>query len=204
MIAADTKAKQTGKEADVKQFQSIRAELMARQEQTYRNRCERYPNNLTFRYELGRLYRMNGKVNDAIRELQVAKSDPRKRGVCMLWLGDCFYSIKQYPLAMSHYETAIQDIPDRDQENKKMAYVRAGKLALGLKDLARAEKYLTTLASMDYTYPKISEYLERLERLKTEEGGNKPGDEKKSDRNSDEDAGERTEGKQGRQDEVEE
>jgi tetratricopeptide (TPR) repeat protein len=179
-IEADAKAKKSGKEADVNEVKAIRATLVERELQTYRNRCERYPNNLAFRFELGRRYQLNGSVSEAIRELQVAKADPRKRGVCMMYLGDCFYSIKQYALAMSHYEQAIQDIPDRDQDNKKKAYFKAGKLALGLKDLVKAEKYLTTLASMDYAYPRISDFLEHLKRMKDEEQrGNKPPEEKK-------------------------
>ena len=87
----------------------------------------------------------------------------------MLYLGDCFYAIKQYALAMCHYEQAIQDIPDRDQDNKKKAYFKAGKLALGLKDIAKADKLLTTLASMDYQFPRISEFLEHLKKMKDEE-----------------------------------
>ncbi len=181
-IAADAKAKKSGSAADVKFCQTIRATLVERELQTYRNRCERYPNNLAFRFELGRRYQLNGDIADAIRELQVAKADPRKRGVCMLYLGDCFVAIKQYELAMSHYELAIQDIPDRDQDNKKKAYFKAGKLALHLKDLVKADKFLTTLASMDYTYPKISDYLELLKRRKDEEAGRRPAEEKQRER----------------------
>jgi tetratricopeptide (TPR) repeat protein len=178
-IAADAKAKKSGKEADAKDVQAIRAELVEKELQTYRNRCARYPNNLAFRFELGRRYQLNGNIPEAIKELQIAKADPRKRGVCMMYLGDCFYTIKQYALAMTHYEHAIQDIPDRDQENKKKSLFKAGKLALGLKDLVKADKFLTTLASMDYTYPRISEMLEHLKRMKDEADGKKPPDDKK-------------------------
>ncbi len=183
-IAADAKAKKSGKEADAKEVQAIRATLVERELETYRSRCERYPNNLAFRFELGRRYQLAGNISEAIRELQVAKADPRKRGVCMLYLGDSFYAIKQYALAMSHYEQAIQDIPDRDQDNKKKAYFKAGKLALGLKDIAKADKLLTTLASMDYQFPRISEFLEHLKKMKDEEEGKKPPQEKKREKKS--------------------
>ena len=181
-IEADGKAKKTGKAADAEAVKVVRTELIEKELQTYRNRCERYPNNLEFRFQLGHRYLLNGNVSEAIKELQVARADPRKRGVCMLYLGDCFYAIKQYALAMSHYEQATQDIPDRDQDNKKKAYFKVGKLALGLKDLARADKYLTTLASMDYQYPRISEMLEHLKRKKDEEEGKKAAGEEKRER----------------------
>ena len=82
---------------------------------------------------------------------------------------------------MNHFEQAVQEIPDRDQENKKLAYCQAGKLAMGLKDLAKAEKYLTTLASMDYTYRDASELLERLHRMKEEEENKGGGQAKQED-----------------------
>jgi tetratricopeptide (TPR) repeat protein len=180
-IAADGRAKKSGKEADAKEVQAIRAELVEKELQTYRNRCARYPNNLAFRFELGRRYQLNGNIPEAIKELQVAKSDPRKRGVCMLYLGDCFYQIKQYALAMTHYEHAITDIPDRDQDNKKKALFKAGYLALKMKDLVKADKFLSTLASMDWQYPKISEALEHLRRMKDEADGKKPPEDKKQE-----------------------
>jgi tetratricopeptide (TPR) repeat protein len=199
-IAADARAKKSGKEADAKEVQQIRSTLIQKELQTYRNRCERYPNNLEFRFRLGERYKLNGDIADAIRELQVAKADPRKRGVCMLHLGDCFYAIKQYPLAMSHYEAAIQDIPDRDQDNKKKSYAKAGKLALSLKDLVKAEKYLTTLASMDYTYPKISELLEHLKKMKDAEDGKKPdGEQKRKKKKHGDEEGEEDESEEGKE-----
>ena len=135
----------------------------------YENRCERYPNNLIFRYELAQRYQLKGDYGEAIKQYQVAKADPRKRGMCLINLGECFRAIKQFHLAMNHFEQAVQEIPDREQEYKKLAYYRAGKLAMGLKDLPKAEKYLTTLASMDYTYRDTSDLLERLHRMLEDE-----------------------------------
>jgi hypothetical protein len=61
---------------------------------------------------------------------------------------------------------------------------------MGLKDLAKAEKYLTTLASMDYTFKDISELLERLHRMKDDDeknGGQGKRPEKKKKDEDDED-----------------
>ena len=128
---------------------------------------------------------MKGDLGEAIKEYQVAKADPRKRGMCLINLGECFRAIKQYHLAMNHFEQAVQEIPDREQEYKKLAHYRAGKLAMGLKDLAKAEKYLTTLASMDYTYRDTSDLLERLHRMLEEEGGKGGGQDKRSEEKKD-------------------
>ena len=101
----------------------------------YRSRCERYPNNLGYKYEVGLRCQLKGEYNEAIKEFQVARNEPRRKGVALMHLGECFQHIKQFGLAMSHYEQAIQEIPDRDPDNKKKALYRAGKLAYGLQDL---------------------------------------------------------------------
>ena len=67
---------------------------------------------------------------------------------------------------MSHYESAIQEIPDRDADNKKRALYRAGRLAMGLKDFDAAEKHLTTLAGLDFTYRDVSTLLDKIAKLR--------------------------------------
>ena len=143
-----------------------------------KNRVERYPNNLAFKYELGYRYMLTKRYAEAIRELQVAKNDPRRKGACMLVLGQCFQHIKQYRLAMSHYESAIQEIPDRDADNKKRALYLAGRLAMALKDVDAAEKHLTTLAGLDFTYKDVSALLDKIAKLREnpESAGAKGGD----------------------------
>ena len=177
MIEGGKRAKQSGDEADKKEFERLRMTVIDKELEVYRNRCERYPNNLIFRYELAQRYQWKGDVGEAIKQYQIAVHDPRKRGMCLINLGQCFRDIKEYHLAMNHFEQAVQEIPDREQEYKKLAYYRAGKLAMGLKDFPKADKYLTTLASMDYTYRDTSALLERLHRMREEEEGKGgPGD----------------------------
>ena len=188
MIEGGKKAKQTGSETDKKEYERLKMTVIEKELDVYANRCERYPNNLIFRYELAQRYQWKGDLGEAIKHYQIAKADPRKRGMCLINLGECFRAIKQYHLAMNHFEQAVQEIPDREQEYKKLAYYRAGKLAMCLKDLPRAEKYLTTLASMDYTYRDTSDLLERLHRMLGEQG-KKPGeqeDQKKKEQDEEE------------------
>ncbi len=194
MIEAGKKARETGNEADKKEYERMRMTVIVKELDVYKNRCERYPNNLIFRYELAKRYQLKGDLGEAIKEYQVAKADPRKRGACLIELGECFRAIKQYHLSMNHYEQAVEEIPDRDQEAKKLAYYRAGKLAMGLKDLVKAEKYLTTLASMDYTFRDASQLLERLHAMLEEEknkgGGQQEEEPEQKDDNKEEGGGE--------------
>jgi tetratricopeptide (TPR) repeat protein len=159
--------------ADPKLKKKLQHSYFERDMQFCKNRVDRYPNNLAFKYELGYRYKLTKRYTEAIQELQVAKNDPRRKGVCMLVLGECFQAIQQYRLAMTHYEAAIQEIPDRDAENKKKALYRAGRLAMGLKDIDAAERHLTTLAGLDFTYKDISALLDKISRLRDNPGSDR-------------------------------
>ncbi len=82
-------------------------------------------------------------------------------------------AIKQYSLAMRHYESAVQDIPDRDAVNKKKSLHLAGKLALALKDVETADRYLSTLAGLDFSYKDVSALLDKIARLRKNTGESK-------------------------------
>jgi tetratricopeptide (TPR) repeat protein len=132
----------------------------------HKERCERYPNSLRFKYDLGLRYQTVKQYNEAIKEFQQARNDARCRGLCMLALGQCFQQIKQYRLAMSHYASAIEAIPDRDAKNKKESLYLAGRLALGLKDVDAAEKHLSSLAALDFNYKDVSDLLDKISKLR--------------------------------------
>lgn len=135
----------------------------------HQSRCERYPQNFSFKYELGRRYQRVKQYNEAIREFQQARNDLSRKGRCMLHLGQCFQEIKQYRLAMNHYESAIEEIPERDVENRKESFYLAGKMALALKDLEKADKHLTQLAEVDFTYKDVSALMDKIAQLRQNE-----------------------------------
>ena len=97
MVEGGKKAKESGNEADKKEYERLRMTVIEKELEVYSNRCERYPNNLIFRYELAQRYQWKGDIGEAIKQYQIAKADPRKRGMCLINLGECFRAIKQYP-----------------------------------------------------------------------------------------------------------
>jgi len=165
----DAKRKQTKSKEDEEKFQQIKKEYDEKSLAVSVNRCDRYPNNLAFKFELGQRYQIVGKFDEAIKQYQAAQNDPRKKGMCMLALGQCFQKIKQHRLAMNYYETAITEIPDRDAVNKKIALYLAGKLSMELKDLDKAEKLLTVLAELDFSYRDVSKLLDKIDELRNNE-----------------------------------
>jgi tetratricopeptide (TPR) repeat protein len=125
-------------------------------------RCSRYPENLTCKYELALRLKAAGKFPEAIRHFQEALKDVRRKGAISLELGECFQSIKQYPLAMQNYEAAVEVLTDRELELRKRALYRAGVLAAGLRDLDAAQKHLSAVAGLDYGYRDVAERLDKL------------------------------------------
>lgn len=147
-------------------WKKLRADMNTKEMEIWEARCQRYPNNLSFKYDLGLRYQMQKMYQEAIQQFQQAKKEPRRQGVCCLALGQCFQEIKQYRLALSNYEEAITVIPDRDGDNKKKAYYLAGKLAMGLKEYDVAERFLASLADLDFSYRDVSDLLAKLEKAR--------------------------------------
>jgi len=151
----------------VKLVQQMKAELNAKELEVYRARCDRYPNNLGYRTELGlRLFKAKN-FQEAIKVFQEARGDLKRKGMVLFYLGACFESIKQYRLGLSNYELAIEEIGQRDPETLKQALYRAGVVAMDrLKDPEKAEQHLTVLAGLDFSYKDVSERLDKLQKLR--------------------------------------
>jgi tetratricopeptide (TPR) repeat protein len=141
----------------------MREELNRLETDVFRARSERYPNVVSWKVELGTRLKWAGNYAEAIKVFQPATGDPRRRGQVHLELGECFQQIKQYKLAMTNYEAAVEALADRGEpELRKKALYRAGVLAMGLEDLNLAEKHLTALAGLEYGYRDVAERLDKI------------------------------------------
>jgi len=176
MTRAQQEAERSDSQEDQQRYQELRGQYQVKDLEFCRNRVGRYPNNLLFRYDLGERYKLNGMYNEAIAEYQVSRNDPRRKGLSLLSLGQCFQKIKQYRLSMSHFEDAIREIPDRDADNKKKALYLAGRLALAMRDLDNAERHLTSLAGMDFNYRDVSALLDKIGEMRENTGSEGSGE----------------------------
>jgi tetratricopeptide (TPR) repeat protein len=144
----------------------LREALLRLEVETYAARVSRYPENLTWKYELAMRLKALGNYNEAIRHFQDVLQDARRKGVVSLELGECFQKIKQYQLAMRNYTTAVEVLTDRDMELRKRALYRAGVLAGGLEDIDASLKYLSTLAGLDFGYRDVAQRLDKLNSIR--------------------------------------
>jgi len=132
----------------------------------YAKRVERNPQNQRLKFELGLRLKRAGKFKDAIPMLQAARSDSKRASEVFVELGECFQRIEQYKLALNHYEQAIHAGEDQNSETRKLALYRAGVLATGLRELDLAERYLSILAGLDYSYRDTADRLDKVAHLR--------------------------------------
>jgi tetratricopeptide (TPR) repeat protein len=132
----------------------------------YAARSARDPNNLLLQFELGMRFKRAGKYREAIQAFQAAREDVRHRAETQLQLGESFQHIRQFKLALSSYEAAIEAADTMQPEVKKLALYRAGVLSAEFKDVDRAEKYLTELAAIDFGYRDVADRLDKLASLR--------------------------------------
>lgn len=155
-------ASETAKESVARAQQQLnKSEL-----QIYRARAERTPGDPRSQFEYGLRLKRVGDYRKAITAFQAARGDKKRESETQLHLGECFQQIEQFRLASTSYEAAVAAADWDSEELRKLALYRAGALAMGLKDLDRAEQRLTDLAAIDFGYRDVAERLDKIARLR--------------------------------------
>jgi len=158
--------KKTGS-AEVKQeWNDLRREFDLKSLERTKHLAERYPNNLGYEFDLGMAHQRVGQHKEAIEHYQKARSDPRRKGECLLHLGQCFHHISQLRLAADCFDAALAEISGQNPDLLKDALYCAGKLSLETKNLEKAEKQLTELAGLDFGYKDVPALLDKVNELR--------------------------------------
>ncbi len=147
-------------------LQNLRKQANQVELEVYAAKSDRDPGNTRLKFELGLRQKQAGKIRDAITTLQTARDDPKRKALVLLELGECFQKIEQYKLALSNYELSIEACEEPDSEVRRLALYRAGVLSTGLRELDRAERHLTDLASLDFGYRDVADRLDKINQLR--------------------------------------
>jgi len=114
-------------------------------------RVEKYPTDLTIRFEMGALFFQAGKITEAITEFQKAQGNPHKRIMAMSYLAQCFAKRKMFDLAARTLQNAIKEKPGFDEEKKDLTYQLGCVFeSMGKKD--EAIEQFKIIAETDFAY----------------------------------------------------
>ncbi len=141
-------------------FEKAKEDYDSKNLELAQHRIRNHPSHTGYHFEYGTLLLQKNMVKEAIGEFQLAKPDQSRVGECNLALGQCFQKIKQYKLAMTHYQDAIASLAQGDE--KKKALYLATKLAFALEDYEKAEEYGLQLAAIDFSYKDLGELLDKV------------------------------------------
>jgi len=162
VMLAEKQVQTTGSKGNSETLDRLRTALVKQEIDIFAARVERYPDNVSWKFELAIRLKTAGSPAEAIKYFQAVQVDSRRRGAVALELGECFQKIKQYPLAMRNYQTAVESLGEREIDLRKRALYRAGVLAAALKDRDAALKFLSNLAEIDFGYRDVAQRLEKL------------------------------------------
>lgn len=138
----------------------LRKEVNTRELELYRQKAERYPTEMSHRYEVGvRLLRVE-QIDEAIRELQASRGDPRYRGQSLLALGQCFKARNNWRLAERNFEEALKNLPVGETNNRKEILYELAVGSAEANDLNKAIDLGTELANIDFSYRDIGRLLD--------------------------------------------
>lgn len=124
-----------------------------------RDKVERYPNDLIFRYELAvQLFERN-ELNEAIQHFQLAQRNPQKRIRTLYYLGLCFKAKGQIDIAVEQLQKAVSELPVMDDTKKDILY-ELGCLSESMGDKEKALGYFKEIYGVDISYRDVSAKIE--------------------------------------------
>jgi tetratricopeptide (TPR) repeat protein len=153
-------------EALTRARQQILDEINSRELDLYRRKVAQSPTDNGLRLELAIRCLESGQVDEAIRELQTVRADPRHQWRALLYLGHCFRKRNFWRLAVGNYEEALRKLPPREEAARKEVLYHLARGAAEEGDYHKAVERGFELANLDFTYqdigPLLDEWQKRL------------------------------------------
>jgi tetratricopeptide (TPR) repeat protein len=135
-------------------------EINSRELELYRRKADRYPTEMAHRYELGVRLLRAGQVDEAIRELQAARSDPRQHWRSLMYLAYCFKTRNNWRLAKRNFEECLKTLPSNEVSTRKEVLFQMAQGSAEAGDLAAAVEMAHELANLDFAYKDIGRLLD--------------------------------------------
>lgn len=140
-------------------LEQLRTEERAfRREQT-ENLVKRYPNEFSYRYELGELLFEDGEIDKAIENLQLALRSPKVRINSLILLGKSYFEKGFHDMAAEQLQAAKSEIPGINEQKKDVLY-QLGQAYEQQGDLDKAIVEYKTLYGADISYRDVAQKID--------------------------------------------
>ena len=170
LTIADEKLHQDAADEEVRKIRiRLLKEINTREMDLFRQKADRYPTDMSHRFELGVRLLRAGQVDEAIRELQTTRADPRHHWRSLLYLGYCFKSRNNWRLAQRNFEEALQHVPPAEEAPRKEILFQLANGAAESGDLAKALDLGMELANMDFSFRDIGRLLDEWQERQKKE-----------------------------------
>ena len=120
---------------------------------------QRYPNEYSYRFELGELYYEDGETDKAIKELQMAQRSPKVRVSSLVLLGKAYIAKGFHDLAAEQLTTAKSEIPGMTDQKKDVLY-QLGTAFEQEGDMDKAMAEFKALYGADISYRDVAQKID--------------------------------------------
>ena len=149
-------------------------EINARELELYRRKADRYPTEMAHRLELGVRLLRAGQTDEAIRELQAARADPRQHWKALLHLGHCFRDRNNWRLAKRNFEECLQNLPPGEEETRKELLFHLAQGSAEAGDFQAAVEHGSELANVDFGYKDVGRLIDEWQARLDKPGARTP------------------------------
>jgi len=128
-------------------------------------RIERYPNDLSLRYDYGVLLFEHNMLNEAIQQFQIAQRNPRNRVRSLYYMARCFKQKQQFDMAREQLEKAAAELTEMDELKKDIFYQLGETLEAQGDAAAAVNKYYKEIYQVDIGYKDVAAKIEKSYKL---------------------------------------
>ncbi len=150
-------AKKQGNDEKVREF---RKKLLEYQIQEYERRVKLRPTDLELAYKLGTFFYQARKFKDAVKELQKARRDAKRKIDCDLMLGRCFLELGSFDLALRTLNELLND-ERLIEEKRKDALYWTGHTYFRKGEKSKAKEVWMDLQAIDFDYKDVAELIKK-------------------------------------------
>lgn len=141
------------------ELDSLRTEERAFRLEQCEDLVHRYPNEYSYRYELGELYFEDGEMDKAIKELQMAQRSPKVRVGALILLGKAYQIKGFHDLAAEQLTTAKSEISGMTEQKKDVLY-ELGSAYAEQGDMDKAMAEFKVLYGADISYRDVAQKID--------------------------------------------